>query len=345
MNKMKVLLVTGSLMITLAHTADRKRIDVVGSSTIYPFSRIVANRLGGGVIDAPKIKSTGSGLGIEFFCEGDDLNTPDIVNASRRMKKDELEACRENGVNDITEALIGYDGIVIASSKKAPDFTLTRKQLFNALAAKVPSPEDNTRLINNPYKMWSQIDAKLPNLKIEVLGPPPTSGTRDTFNELVLEAGCRQYDWIAKLRATDKKAYKKICHTVRSDGIYDSSAGENDAILVRRLSRESNAVGILGYSFLTKHAKKIKGQVIEGVKPTAGSIASGKYPISRPLYFYVKNSHLSAIPLLKRYTLLFFSVFMSGENGELTKHGLVPLNKKGIKLMKKRLRERTLFHL
>ncbi|PID63751.1 MAG: phosphate ABC transporter substrate-binding protein [Gammaproteobacteria bacterium] len=345
MEKMKLLLITSSLIVTLSHAADRKHIEVVGSSTVYPFAKMVAKKLGTGALNAPKIKSTGSGLGIEFFCEGDELSTPDVVNASRRMKKDELMTCHDNGVNDITEALIGYDGIVMASSKKAPDFALTRQHLFDALAAKVPDPKDNSRLIDNPYQTWSQIDASLPSVKIAVFGPPLTSGTRDTFEELVLEAGCQKYDWINELKSSDKKAYKKICHAVREDGAYDSSAGENDGVLVRRLSHNVNALGILGYSFLEKNAKKLKGHAIEGVQPSAETIASGEYPVSRPLYFYVKNSHVSKVPLLKRYTLLFFSVFMSGEKGMLTKHGLIPLNKDGINAMKQRLRERTLLQL
>ncbi|MBS9778095.1 MAG: substrate-binding domain-containing protein [Gammaproteobacteria bacterium] len=310
----------------VAQSSERDNINVVGSSTVFPFATVVAENFGkGSTFKTPKIESTGSGGGMKLFCAGTGVNTPDITNASRRMKKSEFEKCMSNGVTDITEILIGFDGIAIANSNKSKQFELTRKQLFQALAKEVPNPDGSETLVANPYKKWSDIDASLPNVKIEVLGPPPTSGTRDAFAELVLEGGCKKYDWIKTIKKKNKKQFKKICHDVREDGAF-IEAGENDNLIVQKLEANPNALGIFGYSFLEQNTDKVQGSKIEGLVPEFETIASGDYKVSRPLYFYVKNAHIGKIPGIKKYTELFVSEDAVGEDGFLIDKGLIPLS-------------------
>ncbi len=322
----KLLLVATISTATVTVASERNNINIVGSSTVFPFATVVAENFGQmGKFKTPKIESTGSGGGMKLFCAGMGVNTPDITNASRRMKVKEFNACNKNGVNDITEVLIGFDGIAIANSKQAQQFSLTRQQLFLALAKEVPTMDGGEKLIANPYTKWSDIDKSLPNIKIEVLGPPPTSGTRDAFAELVLEGGCKSYDWIKAMKKTDKKAYKKVCHTVREDGAY-IEAGENDNLIVQKLEANKNALGIFGYSFLEQNTDKVQGSKIEGLEPTFESIAAGEYKVSRPLYFYIKNAHIGKIPGIKEYAELFVSEDAVGEDGFLIEKGLIPLS-------------------
>ncbi len=323
---MTKLVVAAAISIAFAATAsERSTINIVGSSTVFPFSTVVAENFGqSSQFKTPKIESTGSGGGMKLFCAGIGVNTPDITNASRRMKVKEFKLCNKNGVTDITEVLIGFDGIAIANSKAAKQFELTLKQLFLALAKEVPASDGSEKLVPNPYNKWSDIDQSLPNIKIEVLGPPPTSGTRDAFAELVLEGGCKQYDWIAAMKKTDKKAYKTLCHTVREDGAY-IEAGENDNLIVQKLEANKNALGIFGYSFLEQNTDKVQGSKIEGLEPTFESIASGDYKVSRPLYFYIKNAHIGKIPGIKEYAELFVSEDAVGDDGFLIEKGLIPL--------------------
>ncbi len=321
----KLLVAAGISMACVTHAAERETISIVGSSTVFPFATVVAENFGQqGQFKTPKIESTGSGGGMKLFCAGTGVDTPDITNASRRIKKTELETCHKNGVTDITEVLIGFDGIAIANSKSAQQFTLTRKQLFLALAKEVPAQDGSQKLVANPYKNWSEIDASLPNIKIEVLGPPPTSGTRDAFQELVLEGGCKSYDWIKAIKKKDKKAYKKVCRTVREDGAY-IEAGENDNLIVQKLEANPKALGIFGYSFLEQNTDKVQGSKIEGLAPTFETIASGEYKVSRPLYFYIKNAHIGKIPGIKEYANLFVSEDSMGNEGFLVEKGLIPL--------------------
>ncbi len=324
---MKKLLVTTSIFTTFLLTAaERNTINIVGSSTVFPFATVVAENFGQtGQFKTPKIESTGSGGGMKLFCAGVGVNTPDVTNASRRMKVKEFKTCHENGVTDITEVLIGFDGIAIANSKAAQQFELTRQQLFLALAKDVPAADGSEKLVANPYKKWSDIDNSLPNIRIEVLGPPPTSGTRDAFAELVLEGGCKKYDWIKAMKKADKKAYKAVCHTVREDGAY-IEAGENDNLIVQKLEANKNALGIFGYSFLEQNTDKVQGSKIEGLAPTFESIAAGEYKVSRPLYFYIKNSHIGKIPGIKEYAELFVSEEAVGDDGFLIEKGLIPLS-------------------
>lgn len=306
--------------------AGRDTISIVGSSTVYPFATVVAEKFGKKTsFNTPKIESTGSGGGMKLFCTGIGLSTPDVTNSSRAMKKSEYDKCVKNGVVDITEVKIGYDGIAIANSRKATQMTLTRKDLFLALAEQVPNPDGSETLVQNPYKTWKDINPALPNSKIEVLGPPPTSGTRDAFAELALEGGCKQIGWIKAMKKKDKKAYKTVCHTVREDGLY-IDAGENDNLIVQKLEKNPNALGIFGFSFLEQNDDKVQGSLVEGTVPEFESIADGSYPISRPLFFYVKNAHIKSIPGMKEYLKEFTSEAAMGDEGYLLDKGLIPLS-------------------
>ena len=220
---------------------------------------------------------------------------------------------------------VGFDGITIANSKESEQFKLTRKDLFLALALQVPNPDGSKTLVDNPYQKWNEVNADLPAVRIEVLGPPPTSGTRDAFSELALEGGCKKIDWIKAMKKTDKVAYKTVCHSMREDGRY-IEAGENDNLIVQKLVRNPNALGIFGYSFLEQNDDKVQGSIIEGQQPEFESIADGSYPISRPLFFYVKNAHTASIPGIKEYLEEFTSEAAMGDNGYLLDKGLIPLS-------------------
>ena len=313
-------------LVANAQAAGRDTISIVGSSTVYPFATVVAEKFGKKTsYNTPKIESTGSGGGMKLFCAGVGLDSPDITNASRAIKKSEFDTCMKNGVTDITEVKIGYDGIAIANSKAATRFSLTRKDLFLALAKKVPNPDGSKTLVSNPYTTWKQVNASLPDHKIEVLGPPPTSGTRDAFAELAMEGGCKKFDFIKAMKKADKKAYKAVCHTVREDGPY-IEAGENDNLIVQKLESNPNALGIFGFSFLEQNDDKVQGSKIEGTAPEFDTIADGSYPISRPLFFYVKNAHIKSIPGMKEYLSEFTSNGAMGEDGYLVDKGLIPLS-------------------
>ncbi|MDG0969624.1 MAG: PstS family phosphate ABC transporter substrate-binding protein [Porticoccaceae bacterium] len=302
----------------------RESIEVVGSSTVYPFSTVVAERYGrASGKSTPKIESTGSGGGMKLFCSGVGTNYPDITNASRRIKMSEFKKCQGNGVKDIVEVQIGYDGIVIANSVDTEPMNLTRKDIFLALAAKVPGATDG-ELIDNPYTTWQQVNPELPDAGIEVLGPPPTSGTRDAFAELAMEGGCKKIAWIAALKKTDKNAFKRLCHTVREDGRY-IEAGENDNLIVQKLEANPSALGVFGFSFLDQNADKVQGATIENVMPTFESIADKSYPISRPLFFYVKKAHVGVVPGIKGFLNEFTSDKAWGEDGYLAEKGMIPL--------------------
>ena len=335
MNKLKIALPTISVLAGLLITANafaRDNIEVVGSSTVYPFSTVVAERYGRSTGKAtPKIESTGSGGGMKLFCSGVGTNYPDITNSSRRIKMSEFKKCQENGVKDVIEVQIGYDGIVIANSVDAKSINLSRKDLFLALAAKVPGDTEGS-LIDNPYTNWEQINPLLPDIDIEVLGPPPTSGTRDAFVELGMEGGCKKIAWIAALKKTDKNTYKQVCHTVREDGRY-IEAGENDNLIVQKLEANPAALGIFGFSFLDQNADKVQGASIESIEPTFESIADKSYPISRPLFFYVKKAHVGVVPGMMGYLKEFTSERAWGVEGYLAEKGMIPLPIKERNLM------------
>jgi len=303
----------------------RDYISIVGSSTVYPFATVVAEQFGKTTsFKTPKIESTGSGGGLKLFCAGVGVEHPDITNASRAIKKSEYDKCVANGVTDIIEVKIGYDGIVLANSKKSAPLKLTRKDIFLALAKDVPDPKGGEKLVPNPYKTWKNVNPALPATKIEVLGPPPTSGTRDAFVELAMEGGAKKFAWIKAMKKQDKKKYKGVCHTVREDGAY-VEAGENDNLIVQKLDANPDAIGIFGFSFLDQNTDKIQGSYVDGVQPTFEAIADGQYPVSRPLFFYVKKAHINVIPGMKEYLSEFTSDKAWGEEGYLSEKGMIPM--------------------
>jgi phosphate transport system substrate-binding protein len=302
----------------------RDYINIVGSSTVYPFTTAVAEQFGrAGQFKTPKVESTGTGGGLKLFCAGVGVQHPDVANASRRIKQTEVDTCTKNGVKDISEVKIGYDGIVLARSKKNGALKLTRRDVYLALAKQIPDPANPQALIANPNTTWKQINPALPNVKIEVLGPPPTSGTRDAFAELVMESGCSTYPWIKSLKEVDEGRYKRVCHTIREDGAY-IEAGENDNLIVQKIEANPNAVGIFGYSFLEENEDKLAGSVLEGKSPTFEAIADGSYPASRALYIYVKKAHLGVIPGLKEFVAEYVSDKALGAEGYLADKGLIP---------------------
>lgn len=314
------------LMATSGTALARDSISIVGSSTVFPFATVVAERFGKVTeFKTPKIESTGSGGGLKLFCSGVGTDTPDITNSSRRIKKSEFDQCQANGVTDIIEVLIGYDGIAVANSQEAEQLTLTRKDLYMALAQQVPNPDGGDTLVDNPYQSWKEVNPSLPDLAIEVLGPPPTSGTRDAFVELAMEGGCKAFDFIKAMKKTDKKAYKAICHTVREDGAY-VEAGENDNLIVQKLQANPKALGIFGFSFLDQNSDKVQSSVVEGFEADFDAIADGDYPISRPLYFYVEKQHIGTIPGIAEYLSEFTSEGSWGEEGYLADKGMIPLS-------------------
>ena len=302
----------------------RDYVYVVGSSTVYPFATVVAERFGrGSEFKTPKIESTGSGGGLKLFCDGVGVDYPDVANSSRAIKQSEVDSCAKNGVTEIVEVKIGYDGIVFANTLQSTPLTLSRRDIFLALAKQVPGKADG-QLIDNPFVTWADVNPALPATKIEVLGPPPTSGTRDAFVELAMEGGCTTVPWIKALKSSDSNSYKAICHTIREDGAF-VEAGENNNLIVQKLQANPSAFGIFGFSFLDQNKEKVKGAEIDGVVPTFDAIADGDYPVSRPLYFYVKKAHVDVIPGLRGFLREFTSERAWGEEGYLSDRGLIPM--------------------
>ena len=302
----------------------RDTISIVGSSTVYPFATVVAERFGtSSEFPTPKIESTGSGGGLKIFCQGIGTQHPDITNASRRMKTSEFELCQGNGVEDITEFRIGSDGIVIASSSEAEHMDLTLEQLFLALGEKVP---EDGEWVMNPNKNWSDVDSSLPNKPIRVMGPPPTSGTRDSFNELALAGGCDELPETADLSEDEHGA---ICESVREDGAF-IEAGENDNLIVQKLIGDKGMYGVFGYSFLEENADRLQAASINGVEPTPDNIAEDKYPIARSMFFYVKKAHLGVVPGVEAYAAEFVSPRAMGPNGYLKDVGLIVPTRDGL---------------
>lgn len=300
------LLVVGSGM-----AQARDQVKITGSSTVFPFSSYVAEELGATTkFPAPVVESTGSGGGHKLFGAGMGPNTPDIANSSRRMKDSEFENAAKNGVLDITEAKIGFDGIAIAQNKDNAAMSVTLEELASAVAADIIV---DGKLVPNPYKMWNEINPNLPARKIVFYGPPTSSGTRDAFEEMVVEKVFGK-----------KEGYPKDYKKIRQDSAY-VPAGENDNLIVQKLSKDKDAFGIFGYSFLEENADTIQAAAVNGVEPGPESVASGKYPISRSLYFYIKNAHYDAVPGLKEYVELFMSEKMIGKDGLLKGIGLIPL--------------------
>jgi phosphate transport system substrate-binding protein len=312
-SKLAILFAVSLILIShVANAQSRDQIAVVGSSTVYPFTTTVAEQFGrAGKFKTPKVESTGTGGGIKMFCAGIGPKHPDAVNASRAMKKSEVADCAKNNVAEILEIKIGFDGIVIAESKAGALSALTKKQVYLALAKTIPNASG--QMIPNPNKTWKDVDAKLPAIKIEVLGPPPTSGTRDSFLELFMEEGCGLEN-------------KKACHAIREDGAY-VEAGENDNLIAQKLAANKNAVGIFGYSFLEENSDRLKGLKIDGVAPSFETISSGQYTAARPLFVYIKKQHIGTIPGIKEFANEYVSEKAIGEEGYLSDRGLVALEK------------------
>ncbi|OOZ43104.1 substrate-binding domain-containing protein [Solemya elarraichensis gill symbiont] len=339
---------------TAVQAASRDYIEVVGSSTVYPFATVVAETFGKtSSFKTPKIESTGSGGGLKLFCAGVGVDTPDITNASRRIKSTEVEKCTANGVTGVTEIKIGYDGIVLANAKGAADFELTRKDIYMALAAMVPGADG--KLITNPNKSWKDVNSSLPDAPIKVIGPPPSSGTRDAFEELALGGGAKKIEALATLRGEKdveavkkmmtglgiemaifdavmekkgkvkgKDIFKKVAHHIREDGAY-VEAGENDNLIVQKLENDTGAIGVFGYSFLEQNSDKVKGATVDGVSPEFEAISDGSYPVSRALYFYVKKAHVGKIPGMAEFLAEFTADKAWGEEGYLADKGMIPM--------------------
>ncbi|WYD82302.1 MAG: PstS family phosphate ABC transporter substrate-binding protein [Candidatus Electrothrix gigas] len=322
----KTLLIAACLLLALdVWAGGRDYVSIVGSSTVYPFATTVAERFGKtSSFKTPKIESTGSGGGMKLFCAGTGINTPDITNASRRIKKSEYDTCLKNGVKEIVEVKVGYDGIVLANSKKATRFNLSKKDIYLALARIVPDPKGSNGFIENPYTNWKEVNASLPDIKIEVMGPPPTSGTRDAFDELAMQGGCKTFPWVKALKKSDKKKFKTVCEALREDGAY-IEAGENDNLIIQKLEANPNALGIFGFSYLDQNADKIQGAIVDGVAPDFDKISDGSYSISRSLYMYVKKSHAEVVPGLKEFLAEFSSDRAWGDEGYLSEKGLIPM--------------------
>jgi len=297
-------------------SGSRDQIRAVGSSTVYPFAKAVADSLAksNSDIKSPIIESTGTGAGMKLFCAGVGSQFPDIENASRRIKKSEYEDCVKNGVDKIVEIQVGLDGIAFAEAKSGPSkFSLTPEDVYKALAAN-PYGKPNTA------KLWSDVNPALPAEQILVYGPPSTSGTRDALKELILTKGCDANPEMKALKESDKDKHEKVCTEVRSDGAYVDS-GENDNLIVQKLEANPAAVGIFGFSYLEENADKLRGLTMNGVEPTYDSVASFKYPGARPLYIYVKAAHLDAIKGLKEFVAEWAKSW--SKDGLLARQGMV----------------------
>jgi len=300
----------------------RDQIRIVGSSTVYPFATAVAEEFGrSSAFKTPIIESTGSGGGIKLFCAGLGDAHPDIANSSRRIKASEVDECKKNGVAEITEVKIGYDGIVLADAKRGAPMNLTLRQIYLALAREVPTPSGG--FVMNPYKSWKDVDPSLPGHAIEVLGPPPTSGTRDAFVELAMDGGCKSFPEITALEKSDKAKFQQVCQSIREDGAY-VDAGENDNLIVQKLVANPKALGIFGFSFLDQNTDRLQGSLVGGEAPTFENIADGKYPLSRGLFFYVKNAQVGRVAGMREYLAEFTSEKAVGDAGYLSDKGLIP---------------------
>ena len=375
--RVKYPLVTAIIMLAVIggsnslRAAGRDSISIVGSSTVYPFATVVAERFGRATrFKAPRIESTGTGGGMKLFCNGVGASTPDNTNASRRIKQSEYDSCVSNGVTDIVEVLVGYDGIVMANASTAPRYQLSLKDIYQALAKDLPGADG--KLVPNPHKTWRDVNPTLPATKIEVLGPPPTSGTRDAFAELAMAAGAKSipslkalselpadqpaaikaamaalgipagiYDALLQKQGKAPKGedvFVTAAYAIREDGAY-IEAGENDNLIVQKLEANPNALGIFGFAFLEENADQVQGSVIDNVTPDFDSITEGRYPISRPLYFYIKEAHVGKIAGIQEFAIEFTSDRAMGEDGYLAEKGLITLGAEALKRVQADVRE------
>jgi len=308
---------TALTALSMSTMADARSLRAVGSSTVYPFAKAVAERVARAnpALGTPVIESTGTGAGMKLFCAGVGERFPDIENASRRMKASEAKSCAANGVTQITEIQVGLDGVALATAKSTPLPGVTQRDIYLAIA-KTPFGKPNKA------KTWKDVNARLPAIPIRVYGPPSTSGTRDALGELIMTPPCEANPSMAAMKKADEAKFKAICTGVRSDGAY-IEAGENDNLIVQKLEANPNTLGIFGYSFLEENADKLKGIAINGVQPTYQTISSFQYPGARPLYVYVKNAHVRAIPAIRAFVAEFTKESAIGPKGYLLKSGLV----------------------
>jgi phosphate transport system substrate-binding protein len=308
---------TAAALLSISGQADARSLRAVGSSTVYPFAKMAAERVARANprLGTPIIESTGTGAGFKLFCSGVGERFPDISNASRRMKAKEAAQCASNGVKDVTEIQIGLDGVALATARSTQLAGITQRDLYLAIA-KTPFGKPNKA------KTWKDVNAKLPALPIRVYGPPSTSGTRDALGELLMTPPCEANASMAALKKADEAKFKAICTGVRTDGAY-IEAGENDNLIVQKLAANPGTVGIFGYSFLEENASKVKGVAINGVAPTYQTISTFKYPGARPLYIYVKNAHVRAIPAIRAFVAEITKESAIGPKGYMLSGGLV----------------------
>ncbi len=324
-NRLRPVLFSGFIFLAVISSAQaQQQIKIVGSSTVFPFITSVAERFGKNTdFKTPIVESTGSGGGLKLFCSGLGNLTPDIASASRRIKLSEVELCALNGIADIVEIKIGFDGIVLANSRTVEFVDFSLRDIFLALAKNIPT--ENGQIIPNPFSSWRQINPDLPDVAIEVMGPPPTSGTRDAFVELIMVAGCETFDWVEQLKATDKPAYQALCQTMREDGAY-IEAGENDNLIVQKLVANPAAYGIFGFGFLDSNMDIIQGNSIAAISPEFENIAFGDYPVSRSLYIYVKKAHVGRVAGIEEFLSELMAQKASGPDGYLADKGMIPLS-------------------
>lgn len=334
-----------------AHAQSRDSIRIVGSSTVFPFTTAVSENYGStSGFRTPVVEATGTGGGMNLFCAGVGLRHPDITGASRRMLPTELDLCRRNGVTSITEIMIGFDGIVVTRGAGTPALDFERSELFLALAATIPMPVDDSgeavfsadgemlpgrdfndvaayscdAFIPNPHRLWSDIANDLPADRIEVIGPPPTSGTRDSWIELGIQPGARQIECLDALRGSDRGRFEEVSSRLREDGPW-IDGGENDNVIVQTIANSSTAVGVFGYSYLEQNSDRLVAATIEGVEPEYDDISEGVYPIARSMFMYVKNQHVAAVPGIAEWIEELTSEDAFGPFGYLADRGLVAL--------------------
>lgn len=298
-----------------ANQGSRDQIKIVGSSTVYPFTTAIAEQfVNSRGMPAPVIESTGTGAGMRFFCAGVGPQHPDMTNASRRMTPSEFDLCQQNGVTEIMEVQVGLDGIALATAANGPQINLTRAEIYRALAAE-PMGQPNTA------KLWSDINPDLPAVPISVMGPPSTSGTRDSLAELILTPGCEAaYPEVEQIAETNEDRAEELCTRVREDGVYVDS-GENDNLIVQKLVANPSAVGVFGFSYLEENAGRLRGVPIDGVAPTYETISSGQYPGARPMFLYVKKQHMKAVPGIAEFLADYAANW--GDDGLLTRRGMI----------------------
>ncbi len=319
----RLLCALSALALFAAPAFAKDQIRIVGSGTVYPFTTTVAEAFGKATgKKTPVVEANGSGPGIKLFCAGAGDDTPDFVDASRAMKKSELEDCNKNGVKDVVQLTIGYDGLALANAKGGPALSLTKQQIFMAMAKQVPDKDG--KLVDNPYKMWSDIDPALPKVKIVILSHPATSGTRSSIEDLILNPGAKTFPGLKDLADKDAKAFEAVFKTLRTDGGF-VEAGENDNAIVQKLAADPNTFALFGYANVSLNGGKVQAAKVEGEAPSVEGVQTGKYKLSRPLFVYAKKDHMAAMPDMAAFVAEYMSAKAIGSDGYLADKGLIPL--------------------